>query len=94
MIIKWFEDAVHDLQALRRYIAQDNFNAADRVAKKITASVDLLSEQPSIGRQGRVFGTRELIVPDTPYIVPYRVKDNFIEILRVFHAARQWPNKL
>ena len=35
MIIKWFEDAMHDLQALRYYIAQDNPAAANRVAKKI-----------------------------------------------------------
>lgn len=93
MIIKWLDDAVDDLRALRQYIAQDNPPAANRVAKQILKTVELLSKQPAIGRQGRVFNTRELIISNTPYIVPYRVKRNTIEILRVFHGAMQWPEE-
>jgi plasmid stabilization system protein ParE len=47
---------------------------------------------PAMGRPGRVSGTRELVVPDTPYIVPYRVRRNAVEVLRVFHAAGKWPS--
>ena len=49
---------------------------------------------PEIGRPGRVPGTRELVVPRTPFIIPYRVKDNAVQILRVYHAARKWPSEL
>ncbi|PIW88418.1 MAG: type II toxin-antitoxin system mRNA interferase toxin, RelE/StbE family, partial [Nitrospirae bacterium CG_4_8_14_3_um_filter_44_28] len=42
---------------------------------------------------GRVEGTRELVISGLPYIIPYRVKNNTIEILRVLHAARKWPTK-
>ena len=94
MIIRWLDDAAHDLQSLRHYIAQDNAVAANKVVKKILHSIEMLSEQPGIGRQGRVVNTRELIVSGTPYIVPYRVKNNVIEILRVFHCAMQWPELL
>lgn len=94
MIIKWLEDAVHDLQKLRHYIAQDNTLAANRVAKRILTGINLLSEQPGLGRPGRVPETRELVISGTPYIVPYRVKNNIVEILRVFHAAMQWPEEL
>jgi toxin ParE1/3/4 len=45
------------------------------------------------GRPGRWPGTRELIIPGTPYIVPYRVKGPVVEILRVFHGARRWPDE-
>lgn len=93
MIIKWLEDAAHDLQALRQYISQDNISAANRVAKEILKKIELLSDQPSIGRQGRVPNTRELVISNTPYIVPYRVKDGIVEILRVFHCSMQWPNE-
>ncbi len=93
MIIKWLEDALYDLQSLRYYISQDNANAANKVVKKILNKVDLLSEQPNIGRQGRVLNTRELIISDAPYIVPYRVKNDAIEILRVLHCAMQWPEE-
>jgi toxin ParE1/3/4 len=94
MTIKWLEDAIYDLQALRQYIALDKPAAANRVAKQIITAVNILSEQPSIGRCGRVPNTRELIVAGTPYIIPYRVKNNTIEILRVFHSAMQWPETL
>lgn len=91
MIIKWLDDAVNDIQALRHYIAHDDAAAARRVVKKILQTIEILSAQPEIGRQGRIVNTRELIISDTPYIVPYRVKNNAIEILRVFHCAMQWP---
>jgi len=48
---------------------------------------------PALGKAGRVAKTRELVVAGTPYIVIYRVKDNRLEILRIFHGARQWPDK-
>ncbi|MGO9598023.1 MAG: type II toxin-antitoxin system RelE/ParE family toxin [Isosphaeraceae bacterium] len=53
----------------------------------------LLKRNPALGRPGRVTGTREIMVPDTPYILPYRVRGDAVEILRFFHAARRWPAK-
>ena len=94
MIIKWLDDAVYDLQALRQYIAQDKPSAANRIAKQILKAVNLLSNQPGMGRPGRVLDTRELIVSSTPYIIPYRVKNNSIEILRVLHVAMEWPEEI
>ena len=67
---------------MRHYIAKDNAIAANQVAKKILEAIELLSAQPEMGRAGRVPHTRELIIADTPYIIPYRVKNNFIEIQR------------
>jgi toxin ParE1/3/4 len=94
MIIKWLDDAINDLQALRHYVAQDKPSAAHRVAKRILSTVNLLPEQPGMGRPGRVSGTRELVVSGMPYIIPYRVSKNSIEILRVLHVAMQWPEEL
>lgn len=39
-------------------------------------------------------GTRELVVPGTPFIVPYRVIQNRIEIIRVLHTSQLWPAQL
>ena len=93
MIVKWLDDAIKDLQSLRKYIAKDRPVAASNVAKHIINAIAILSQQPEIGRYGRIPNTRELIVSGTPYIIPYRVKNNTIEILRVFHSAIQWPEK-
>ena len=94
MIVIWSGEAVDDLAALRAHIAEDNPVAARQVVSAILRSVnDLLSGQPQMGRPGRVPGTRELVVPNTPYIVPYRIRDNRIVILRVYHGARRWPDR-
>ncbi|MBS0351465.1 MAG: type II toxin-antitoxin system RelE/ParE family toxin [Proteobacteria bacterium] len=91
MKIRWFEDAIDDLEALRHYITQHNPIAA--ISKKILSTLNILSEQPEMGRQGRVPNTRELIISDTPYIIPYRVKNGIIEVLRVLHSAMEWPEQ-
>jgi len=51
----------------------------------------LLPNNPHI-RPGRVPGTRELVIPQTLYIVPYRVQRDVIQILRVYDGARRWPD--
>jgi len=91
--IKWLDEALLDLVEIRKYIAADNPQTANRVAGLIRKSVEPLAGQPAIGRLGRVEGTRELILNALPYIIPYRVKNNYIEILRVLHAARKWPHE-
>jgi toxin ParE1/3/4 len=93
MDIIWRAAALNDLQALREFIAEDNPQAAARVQAAIRAAVDRLTAHPNLGRTGRVEGTRELIIPRTPYIVAYRVAEDHVRILAVIHAARQWPRR-
>ena len=94
MTIVWSARAVRHLARLRAYIAKDKPDAARQVAATILASVELLAEQPGLGRAGRVPGTRELVVPGTPYLVPYRVRDDRLEIVAVLHGRQRWPEKL
>ncbi len=94
MIIKWLEDAVQDLHQLRHYIAEHNPPAAQSIAIRIIDTVNLLVEQPGLGRPGHVPHTRELVITGTPFIIPYQVRGNVVEILRVFHGAMLWPDKL
>jgi toxin ParE1/3/4 len=94
MKVVWFRRAIWDLESAKNYITQDNPVAAQQVVSRIKNAVSLLSEQPGIGRLGRVPNTKELVVDQTPYILSYRVRDKRIEILRVLHAARRWPKRL
>jgi toxin ParE1/3/4 len=88
----WSPEAIDDLAALRAYIEQDNPAAAQHVALHILQNVEtLLASTPEMGRPGRVPGTRELVIPRTPFIVPYRLVGNAMQILRIFHGARRWP---
>lgn len=92
MRIKWLRAALGDLDAIAAHIADDSPVAARRFVSRLVGRIDHLSAHPAIGRPGRVVGTRELVFP--PYIVPYRVRGNIIEILRVFHGAQRFPEKL
>ncbi len=93
MHIRWTRTALANLDAEAAYIARENPQAAQRTVERIRDAVHRLVDYPALGRPGRVPGTRELVVPDTPYIVPYRVRGEELEILRVFHAARRWPRR-
>ncbi len=94
MKIKWLNLASQDLKYVEAYIAQENPTSAVQVVLRIIDAVELLADQPGIGRLGRVEGTRELVIAGTPFIVPYRKKGAYIEILRVYHQARKWPEIL
>ena len=92
MRVRWLSQALRNLDDEASYIAQDDPKAAQLVVQRILDSIAMLPEQPGIGRPGRVPGTRELIVLKTRYIVPYRVVGKTIQVLRVLHGARRWPD--
>jgi toxin ParE1/3/4 len=95
MNIVWSPEAIEDLASLRAYIAEDDPSAARRAVLHIVQNVErLLPDNPQIGRAGRVPGTRELVIPRTLYIVPYRFQRSTIQILRLYHGARRWPDRL
>ena len=93
MEVVWLELARQDLIHLRAYIGKDNPDAARRVALRLLRAVDTLKGSPAMGRPGRWPGTRELVVSGTPYIIPYRARGGIIEILRVMHTSRRWPDR-
>ena len=70
---------------------QDNPSAAAKVAATLYEGCGGLAKFPSLGRRGRIQGTRELIFPGLPYIVVYRVQDEAVEIVRIYHGAQDWP---
>jgi toxin ParE1/3/4 len=88
--LKWLELARADLLAIVDYTSDDNPNAAQRLKDDIEAKAEKLLEFPKMGRPGRVEGTRELIAWAN-YIIVYQDDAFTVRILRVLHAAQQWP---
>ncbi len=93
MTIVWSPRAIEHLAHLRGYIARDNPNAANRIASALREAVERLAKLPNLGRPGRVASTRELVVSGTPYIIPYRLRGDRLEIVAVFHARQKWPKQ-
>ncbi|MDD1966814.1 type II toxin-antitoxin system RelE/ParE family toxin [Pseudomonas putida] len=90
MQVEWLEKALKNLEDESDYLALESPQAADDFSDAIFASVDRLAIFPALGRVGRVKNTREWVVPDWPYLIPYRVHNNRLQILGVFHT-RQRP---
>ena len=93
MKIVWSRRALRCLAGLRDYIEKDNPKAARQVAMRIVEGAERLAEQPNMGRQGRIAGTRELVIPGTPYIIPYRVRGERLELVAIFHGRQKWPKR-
>lgn len=94
MALRWLEAALADLHAIKAYIAEENPDAAQRVIACIRSETNILANQPTIGRAGRIAGTRELVISQHPYIVAYQVQVGEVHILAVVHTSRRWPEQL
>jgi toxin ParE1/3/4 len=94
MQVRWLRRALQNLDDEAAYIAHDSSRAAAEFVLHIRDSAAMLATHPNMGRPGRIAGTRELIVTRFSYILPYRVRGNSVEILRVFHTARKWPSRM
>ena len=92
MRLEWKPKAREDLLSIVDYIAQDNPDAADRLADEIEAKTARLPTHPKLYKPGRMKGTREMVVRPN-YLVVYAIETDSISVLRVLHAAQQWPEK-
>jgi toxin ParE1/3/4 len=93
MQVKWLRKALQNLNDEAAYIAQEDPIAARLMVQRVMNAVDMLADQPGLGRPGRVPGTRELVVSKTRLLVPYRVHGGTVEVLRVFHTSQGLPRQ-
>jgi addiction module RelE/StbE family toxin len=92
--IRWTAGAAEDLRSAHEYVSESSPETADALIERVLSGIDLLERYPNLGREGRIKGTRELVVTGTPFVVFYRLHRDQVEILGVLHAARQWPDRL
>ena len=91
MEVRWSPQAAEDLVRIAQRILRDNPAAAREVVETLYNGITNLKTFPNRGRTGRIEGSRELVFPSLPYIVVYRLKDQAVEIARIYHAAQDWP---
>ena len=91
MKLVWHPLTRHDFADLIAFVSEDNPKAVRGIVQRIRKAALALFAHPALGRPGRVLGTREMFVPRTPYLLPYRVMGGEVEILRVYHTARRRP---
>lgn len=91
MKVEWLPKAARNLTTQIEWIAERDPWAAIDVGDAVHDAVSRLGAHPTIGRPGRVTGTRELAVVGTPYVVVYRIERTVVLVLRILHGAQRWP---
>ena len=89
MRLRWTTPAANDLYSIVRRIQKDNSAAAAKVAETLYDGCATLCDFPRRGRTGRIEGTRELVFPGLPYILVYRIQDQVVEVVRIYHGAQR-----
>lgn len=88
--LRWTPEAIRDREAIYDFIEADNPVAALMLDELLEQQAGRLIDHPGLGRPGRVADTRELVAHPN-YLLIYDVKNDLVRLLRVLHAARQWP---
>jgi plasmid stabilization system protein ParE len=91
MKIVWSAASVRHLQQAVDYLQGESSSASVTIRRRILETVKRVEQMPHSGRIGRIEGTREAVVPRSPYIVLYRVSAQTVEILGIWHGAQLWP---
>ena len=91
--LRWTRPALADLIEAQSYITSDDPQAACLVAQRVWDAASRLRNSPNIGRIGHVAGTLEWVVTRTPYLIVYRIKNDTVEIIRIWHMKRDWRNE-
>jgi toxin ParE1/3/4 len=87
MTIEWTSSALENLKAIHFETAALSVSAATAVLSRMLDKIEGLAVSPRSGREGRITGTRELPIAETPLVVPYRISGDVIQILAVLQGA-------
>ena len=89
MRVRFTGRAHADIDAILRYMASENPQAAARLVGSIEALIENLSSHLLVGHATRPHGRYVLTVPRVPYKVFYRVAGDEVRILRIRHTSRR-----
>ena len=90
MELFWTPEAIKDRDNIYNYIEADNPAVALTLDELLSEKASRLVDHPNLGRPGRLTDTRELVAHQN-YILVYDLAGDLVRVLRVLHAARQWP---
>jgi plasmid stabilization system protein ParE len=91
MKVVWSAPAVRHLQEVDPFPQGQNNASAVSARRRILQTAARIGQMPRSGRSGRILGTREAVVPRTPYIVVYQISSEAVEVIGIWHGAREWP---
>jgi toxin ParE1/3/4 len=94
MWVNWTKSALKDIENEANYLNKISPSIEDAFLHEVEKSIDLVKKYPELGRIGRVSETREFILKKFQYILVYLIKESCLDIIRLLHTSRKWPNSL
>ena len=91
LVIQESKLALANLDEIATYYETKQDGLGYRFAAYYYQQIEILTSMPNIGRPGKVFGTKELVLHEFPYLVVYRIRKSYVQIVRVFHQQRSYP---
>jgi len=91
MRVRWTPAAAADLQSISDYLKEHHPRYRALTMRKLYGTIRELKQWPARGRPGHEGGTREVLFPPTPYVAVYRVTEQTIDVMRIYHAAQDRP---
>ena len=89
MRIRWTPPATRDLQGISDYLKEHHPQFRQATMRKLYDGIRGLKQAPFIGRPGRVEGTREIMFAPMPYVAVYRIREQTIEVWRIWHTSQK-----
>ncbi len=84
--------ALQALSEVLDYYESQQSGLGARFLSSYDSQIEVVRDMPKIGRTGKVFGTRELVMQDFPFLIVYRIRKDYLEIIRLIHQSMKYPN--
>jgi addiction module RelE/StbE family toxin len=80
--------AADDLEEICQYLRLHHPPFAATTIQRLYDRTKTLKTFPYAGREGRMNGTRELVLTPLPYLLVYSVNERSVQILRFLHTSQ------
>ncbi|MDR2007426.1 MAG: type II toxin-antitoxin system RelE/ParE family toxin [Alphaproteobacteria bacterium] len=80
-----------DIIEIKNYLKENHPTYIKSTLLQIKQKTKDLAKNPYMGRIGRDMGTREVVFTKLPYVIIYKIKENELHILDIFHTSRNYP---
>jgi len=88
MRLRWTPEAANNLESIYLYLSENYPSFAESTIRTLYDAARSLRSLPKRGRPGVIPGTREFVLPRLPFIIVYRIEEQSIEILHIYHGAQ------
>jgi plasmid stabilization system protein ParE len=94
MRLRWTPEAADDLGDISDYLIANWPSRAQSTVKRIYNEVLALRQFPRMGRELDRSGVRALVISMVPYLCVYRLEQDAVVLLHIFHTSQDREKEL